>query len=141
MNEKYKEIINLPHHVSEKRPHMSMIDRAAQFSPFAALTGHEAALDETARLTDVFVEPDEDEKQIINAKLHLLIDLIEEKPLVTVTYFVPDDRKDGGRYVNITGYLKKISTMNREITMGDGTCVSVDFISGIYGEIFDGMIY
>lgn len=141
MNENYKEIINLPHHVSEKRPHMSMIDRAAQFSPFAALTGHEAALDETARLTDVFVEPDEDEKQIINAKLHLLIDLIEEKPLVTVTYFVPDDRKDGGRYVNITGYLKKISTMNREITMGDGTCVSVDFISGIYGEIFDGMLY
>ena len=141
MNENYKEIINLPHHVSEKRPHMSMIDRAAQFSPFAALTGHEAALDETARLTDVFVEPDEDEKQIINAKLHLLIDLIEEKPLVTVTYFVPDDRKDGGRYINITGYLKKINTMNREITMGDGTCVSVDFISGIYGEIFDGMIY
>ena len=141
MNEIYKEIINLPHHVSEKRPHMSMIDRAAQFSPFAALTGHEAALDETARLTDVFVEPDEDEKQIINAKLHLLIDLIEEKPLVTVTYFVPDEKKDGGRYVNITGYLQKINTMKREITMNCSVCIPVDFISGIHGEIFDGIIY
>ncbi len=141
MNENYKEIINLPHHVSEKRPHMSMIDRAAQFSPFAALTGHDAALDETARLTDVFIEPDEDEKLLLDAKLHMLIDLIEEKPSVTVTYFVPDDRKDGGRYVNITGYLKKINTLKREITMGDGTCISVDFISGIYGEIFDGIIY
>lgn len=141
MNEKYKEIINLPHHVSESRPHMSMIDRAAQFSPFAALTGHDEALDETARLTDVFVEPDEDEKQLLDEKLRMIAELIEEKPVVTVTYFIPDDKKDGGRYVNVADYIKRIDVLNREIITGKNVRIPVDFIVGISGDIFDGIIY
>ena len=141
MNEKYKEIINLPHHVSESRPHMSMIDRAAQFSPFAALTGHDEALDETARLTDVFVEPDEDEKQLLDEKLRMIAEFIEEKPVVTVTYFIPDDKKDGGRYVNVADYIKRIDVLNREIITGKNVRIPVDFIVGISGDIFDGIIY
>ena len=141
MNEKYKEIINLPHHVSESRPHMSMIDRAAQFSPFAALTGHDEALDETARLTDVFVEPDEDEKQLLDEKLRMIAELIEEKPVVTVTYFIPDDKKDGGRYVNVADYIKRIDVLNREIITEKNVRIPVDFIVGISGDIFDGIIY
>lgn len=141
MNEKYREIINLPHHVSENRPHMSMIDRAAQFSPFAALTGHDEALDETVRLTDVFVEPDDDEKQLLDEKIHMISEHLEEKPLVTVTYFVPDDKKDGGRYVNVTDYIKKIDTLSREIITGEGVRIPVDFIVGISGDIFDGILY
>ena len=141
MNEKYKEIMNLPHHVSENRPHMSMIDRAAQFSPFAALTGHDEALDETARLTDVFVEPDEDEKQLLDEKLRMIAELVEEKPVVTVTYFVPDDKKDGGRYVNVADYIKRIDVLNREIITGKNVRIPVDFIVGISGDIFDGIIY
>ena len=141
MNEKYKEIINLPHHVSQSRPHMSMIDRAAQFSPFAALTGHDEALDETARLTDSFAEPDEDEKQLLDEKLRMIAELIEEKPVITITYFVPDEKKDGGRYVSLADYIKKIDALNREIITGGNVRIPVDFIAGISGEIFDGIIY
>ncbi len=139
MNEKYKEIINLPHHVSKTRPPMSMLDRAAQFSPFSALTGHNAALDETARLTDAFVELGEDEKQMLDAKLHMLIDIKEEKPVITVVHFKPDEKKSGGAYVSTTGYLKKINILSREITMSDATVIPVDYVSEIHGEIFDGL--
>lgn len=136
MDEKYKKIINMPHHVSETRPHMSMYDRAAQFSPFAALTGHEAAIDETARLTDTFIEPDEDEKQILDAKIHMLMDMIEEKPEITVVYFRPDEKKNGGAYVSTTGYLKKINVMKREIIMNDATVIPIDSVSEIHSDVF-----
>lgn len=135
MNEQYKEIINLPHHVSEKRPHMSMIDRAAQFSPFAALTGHDAALDETARLTDTFIELDEDEKQIIGEKIRKLIDNIEEKTEITVIWFRPDEKKDGGAYLTVTGHLKKADILKHEIIMNNGTVIPMEFIYEIRGEI------
>jgi len=138
---KYADIINLPHHTSETRPHMSMHDRAVQFSPFAALTGHNEALDETARLTDVFIELDEDEKQILDAKIHVLMDNINEKPEITVTYFTPDEKKDGGKYVRLTGYIKKIDTLKREITMDNGAVISADYINDICGKIFDKLIY
>ncbi len=136
MNEKYKEIINLPHHVSETRPHMSMYDRAAQFSPFAALTGHEAAIEETARLTDTFIEPNEDEKQILDAKIHMIMDMIEEKPEVTVVYFRPDEKKSGGAYVSTTGYMKKINILSREITMSDETVIPADSVNEIRSDVF-----
>ncbi len=135
MDSKYKDIINLPHHVSETRPRMSMYDRAAQFSPFAALTGHGAALAETARLTDTFIELDENEKEILDAKLHLIMDFAEDKPEITVTYFKPDERKTGGAYVNATGYIKRINTLSREITMSDETVIPIDFVSDIQGNI------
>ena len=136
MNEKYKEIINLPHHVSAARPLMSMIDRAAQFSPFAALTGHSQALDETSRLTDVFIELDEDEKQRLDVKIHMLTDMIEEKPEISITYFMPDDKKDGGAYVTVTGYLKKINPLNREIVMSGGEIIPIDCVNEIQGALF-----
>lgn len=136
MNEKYKDIINLPHHVSETRPKMSMYDRAAQFSPFAALTGHNAALDETARLTDTFVELDENEKEILDAKLHMLMDFADEKPEVTVVYFRPDEKKYGGAYVSVSGYIKRLNTLSREIIMSDETVIPVDSVSEIHGNIF-----
>ncbi len=140
MNDKYREIINLPHHVSEKRPHMSMLDRAAQFSPFAALTGHDEALDETARLTDVFVELDEDEKQALDFKIHMLTELINEKPEVSVVYFVPDEKKDGGAYVTACGYVKKINFQTREIIMSGGEIIPADCVKEISGEIFNKII-
>ena len=140
MNEKYIEIINLPHHTSATRSHMSMYDRAAQFSPFAALTGHDAAINETARLTDTFVEPDEDEKQILDAKIRMVMDMSEEKPEVTVVYFRPDEKKDGGAYVSVTGFMKKIDVLKREIVMSDETVIPVDSVNDIQGKIFEKLL-
>lgn len=140
MDNKYKDIINLPHHTSATRPHMSMCDRAAQFSPFAALTGHSAALDETARLTDTFVELDENEKEILDAKLHIIMDFMDEKPEITVTYFKPDERKSGGAYVSVNGYIKRLNTLTREIIMNSGTVIPIDCVSEIYGDIFKNII-
>ena len=137
MDSNYKDIINLSHHVSETRPKMSMYDRAAQFSPFAALAGHNAAIDETARLTDAFVELDENEKEILDAKIHMLMDSIDEKHGITVTYFKPDEKKSGGAYICINGYAKKINVLNREIIMGDETVIPMDSVVDIRGEIFD----
>ena len=94
----YEDIIGLLHHVSTVHPQMSIYDRAAQFSPFAALTGHEAAIRETARLTEEQAELNEDKKEELNEKLQELMAHAEEHPTVTVTYFKPDDRKEGGKY-------------------------------------------
>lgn len=105
---KYDDIIDLPHHVSTTHHRMSMLERAAQFQPFRALTGYEAALGETARLTDERIELTEDEKALLDAKLQKLADHIAGNPLVTVTFFQPDKKKTGGAYVTTTGQLKKI---------------------------------
>lgn len=133
---KYAEIINLPHHTSSTRPHMTMYDRAAQFSPFAALTGHSEALDETSRLTDVFVEPDEDEKRMLDKKIHMLLYRISEKTEMSITYFMQDEKKDGGAYVTVTGYLKKLNTLNREIVMSGGEIIPVDCVCDIQSRLF-----
>ena len=124
----YEDIINLPHHVSETPPRMSMIDRAAQFSPFAALTGHEAALSETARLTDTRIELDDCEKEIINEKLIMISD---GSRTATVTYFRPDEIKFGGAYVDVTGTIKKMDSFSREIVMTNGERIPVDEILNI----------
>lgn len=128
MENKYDDIINLPHHTSETRPKMSMIDRAAQFSPFAALTGHDAALAETARLTDTRIELDDCEKEIINEKLMMISDGTHT---VTVTYFRPDEKKFGGAYVDVNGTVKKIDVYSREIIMTNGERIPVDEILDI----------
>lgn len=127
---RYEDIINLPHHTSEKRSRMSNYDRAAQFSPFAALTGHSAALQETARLTDAKAELDESEKIIINEKLRLIMN-VAEKPEITVTYFVPDSKKTGGAYLKAVGYIKKIDTFRRIIIMSEGAAIPADNIFDI----------
>lgn len=138
-SEKYKDIIDLPHHQSKTRQRMSMIDRAAQFSPFAALTGHNAAIIETARLTDRQIELDEGTKSIINEKIQMISDYLSEKPTVTITHFEPDIKKDGGAYLNTTGTVKRIDDFKREIILTDGTIISIERIFDIEGELFKGL--
>ena len=138
-SEKYKDIIDLPHHQSKTRQRMSMIDRAAQFSPFAALTGHNAAIIETARLTDRQIELDEGTKSIINEKIQMISDYLSEKPTVTITHFEPDIKKDGGAYLNTTGTVKRIDDFKREIILTDGTIIFIERISDIEGELFKGL--
>lgn len=136
MKDLYEDIINLPHHVSKTRPQMSMIDRAAQFSPFAALTGYDAAIKETGRLTDEKIEMDEEALNILNMKFQLLVDRLADEPEITFTYFKPDERKAGGAYIDVTGKVKKVDDFERLIVMQNGTKLPMDDILNIEGEIF-----
>ena len=121
----YEDIIHLPHHVSPKRPQMPLRDRAAQFAPFAALTGHEEAVKETARLTETKIQLDENEIQLLDQKLQYLRDHLENCPTVIITHFVPDLRKDGGRYIEQEGIVKKIKEYDHLIIMEDGTEIPI----------------
>ncbi len=132
---KYDDIINMPHHVSSKRQRMSMIDRAAQFSPFAALTGYDAAVKETARLTDKRIELDEYEKAALDEKLRLALENPEEE--ITITYFKPDAKKDGGAYIGITGKIKKIDDYERVLVLVDGLKITIEDIMEIEGTLFN----
>ncbi len=119
MNEKYKDMLHLPHPVSVTHPRMSLQNRAAQFSPFAALTGYDDALRETARLTDRFIELDEDRKQEIDRQLYYIHEHLIQKPPVKITYFVPDSQKDGGSYRTLEGHVQKINETAGKICMND----------------------
>ena len=133
---KYDDIINLPHHRSTTHPHMSLMDRAAQFAPFAALTGHDEAIAETGRLTEEQMLLDESTVEILNDKLQILKHKINEKPEVTITFFRPDEKKEGGAYVSHTGSLKKIDEYHRTILMMDGTEIEWEQILEIESEVF-----
>ena len=132
--DKYDDIINMPHHKSAKHPQMSMINRAAQFSPFAALTGHGEAIKETARLTDERIELDESVKAVIDERLQYIEENIKSKPTATVTYFEPDDRKEGGEYVTVTGKVGKIDRVINCIIMTNGMVIPICEIFNIEGE-------
>lgn len=121
----YDDIIHLPHHVSTKHPQMSTLDRAAQFSPFAALTGHSAAIAETGRLTDTRHELDEDKKEELDQKLQIIKKHAAKKPEIAVTYFVPDDQKEGGSYQQVTGAIKKFDASFPKIIMQNGTIIPI----------------
>ena len=136
----YNDIINLPHHVSSTRPQMPILDRAAQFAPFAALTGYDAAIKETGRLTDEKIEMDEEALNILNMKYQILVDSLDDEPEVTFTYFKPDERKAGGAYVKVTGTVKKVDDFERLIVMQDGTKLPMDNILNIDGKIFAGLL-
>ena len=136
MNNRYDEIINLHHHVSKTRPQMPMSDRAAQFAPFAALTGYDSAIKETGRLTDEKIEMDEEALNILNMKFQILVDSLDDEPEVTFTYFKPDERKAGGAYLEVTGTVKKVDDFERLIVMQNGTKMPMDDILNIEGEIF-----
>ncbi len=136
MTNPYDDIINLPHHQSAPRPHMSAYDRAAQFSPFAALTGYEDAVIETARLTDKKVELDEYDKAALNERLNMIQDTLDEQPEVSITYFLPDKRKSGGAYVTVTGGVKKIDEYEHIVVMLDATKIPIDDIAEINGGLF-----
>ena len=130
------DIINLPRHTSTSRPRMSTYDRAAQFSPFAALTGYDAAITETARLTDKRVELDEYSKADLNERLCIINDLMDEQPKVSITYFQPDNKKYGGAYITVTGCMKKIDEYQQKVVMQDDTKIPIDDIFEIESELF-----
>lgn len=136
---RYDDIINLPHPVSATRPRMSAIDRAAQFSPFAAMTGHDAALKETARLVDTRLELDANAIDELNAKLQIAQENLAEHPRMVITYFMPDNKKFGGSYVTVDGSLKKIDEYERLIVLEDGTRIPIIEIVDIVGELFRGL--
>lgn len=124
----YEDIIRLPHHRSKKHAPMPLADRAAQFSPFAALTGHDAAVKETARLTDRRIELDEYEIEVLDERLRIIKEQLVTNPEIMVTYFQPDERKCGGKYVTITGTVKKIDEYEKYLLLNDGTRILIEDI-------------
>lgn len=139
MKDQYDDIINLPHHVSKTRPQMSMVDRAAQFSPFAALTGYDAAIKETGRLTDEKVNLSEEEKEALDRKQQILMEWLGDHPALTITFFVPDEKKSGGAYTTKSGNLKKIDEFERVMLLTDGTKIPLDDVVEIESELFRDM--
>lgn len=135
----YEDIINLPHHVSPTRPQMPMSDRAAQFAPFAALTGYDAAIKETGRLTDEKIELDEEALTTLDMKYQFLMDALDDAPEVTITYFQPDERKAGGKYVSAVGVVRRVDDFERRITMQDGAKIPMDDVLSIDGELFSSL--
>ncbi|MBQ8780427.1 MAG: hypothetical protein IJZ72_01945 [Oscillospiraceae bacterium] len=133
---RYDNIINLPHHVSDKRSRMSQRDRAAQFSPFAALTGYDDKIDETARLTDEKAELTEDMKAELDYKTSLLLENINEMVCVKVVYFTPDSDKQGGAYQIKQGTLRRIDTVSMEFIFTDGFTVKTEDIYSIESDLF-----
>lgn len=122
---RYDDIIDLPHHVSKKHPQMSLHDRAAQFSPFAALTGYEDAVGEAARLTDRRQELDEEQEARLEQQLSLLTETVGERPAIEVTYFLPDARKSGGKYVTVRGTLRRIDETEKTLIFTDGRRIAI----------------
>ncbi len=131
MTDDYSDIINLPHHVSPNHPRMPMDARAAQFAPFAALTGYDAAIRETGRLTDEQVWLSDDDYQILNQKFAVLMSNEDGHPQITVTYFKPDERKSGGAYLSVTGALGKIDLHQQMMTLTDGIVIPFAHIMDI----------
>lgn len=143
----YADIIHLPHHKAKNRLHMSMYDRAAQFSPFAALTGFDGVIAESGRLTDRKIELSESEKVLLDQKLTLIDDVIHDKhhPEITLVYFVPDCLKEGGEYEEYTGKVRHIDTVDRTVVFladngrSSGMTIKIDDIKDIHGELVDYM--
>ena len=141
----YDDIIALPHPTSRRHPRMPAADRAAQFAPFAALTGYAAAVRETARETEAFTELAEDEAAALDRQLRLLEERIRERPWVVLTCFQPDQRKAGGAYVEVQGRVKRMDAAAGAITLEDGREIPVSYILEIkeedtYGEISENRI-
>ena len=132
----YEDIVDLPHHVSRKHPQPTMADRAARFTPFAAITGYEEMVLEEARVTDDRIEMDESSKAALNEKLNMILEFIDEQPEVSITYFEPDKRKAGGAYVTVTGTVKRIDEYEHLVIMTDGKKINIDEIYNLQSELF-----
>ncbi len=132
----YDDIINMEHPTSKKHPRMSMYARAAQFSPFAALTGHDAAIAETARLTDKMIELSEEQLNDLNFKLGYLMDNIKSELEVTITHFVPDNKKIGGRYDTVTGVVRRIDEYEGYIEFKDKSKYAISNILILESDMF-----
>ena len=134
---KYDDIINLSHHTSPSRQRMPIRDRAAQFAPFAALTGYDSVIEETARQTDSMDAQNEESGAILDRKLRLFNDIASEHPYVEITYFIPDERKSGGRYETVYGYLKSIDQIEACLTLLDKRKVSFDKLRSLDSTAFN----
>ena len=140
MTRKYDDILHLPHPTSKKHPRMPISDRAAIFSPFAALTGHAAAIQETARLTDQKIELDEDTKAELDRRQAILLEHIAEQPEVTITWFCPDEKKSGGAYVVTVGRLKRVDETVGTLRLADGMTIALDEIVDLQSDLFQGLL-
>ncbi|CCZ46266.1 putative uncharacterized protein [Firmicutes bacterium CAG:129] len=140
MTRKYDDILHLPHPTSKKHPRMPISDRAAIFSPFAALTGHAAAIQETARLTDQKIELDEDTKAELDRRQAILLEHIAEQPEVTITWFCPDEKKSGGAYVVTVGRLKRVDETAGTLRLADGMTIALDEIVDLQSDLFQGLL-
>lgn len=144
---RYDDMLDLPHHQSSTRSHMSIANRAAQFSPFAALTGYDDEIQETARLTDEKIELSDNEKEQLDEKLRIIAEHLNQCPTVSITHFVPDARKDGGSYMTYTGIVKRIDKLEQKVVfyaengISDGHNILIDGIVEIECAIFHGFDY
>lgn len=134
----YKDIIDMPHPDSKKYPRMDIVNRAAQFSPFAAMVGHDAAIKETARLTEKKIELDDNEKALLDAKMQIIADALKDgkQMEVYITHFVKDALKEGGAYVKEQTYVERIDGNKRCINISGGRFINIDDVYGIDGDIF-----
>ena len=131
----YDDIINLKRPIS-KHPKMSLYQRSAQFAPFAALTGYEGQVKETARLTDRRIELDEEMKLILDLKIQVIKEMLSDNHEVEIKYFIPDTRKDGGKYETIINNVKKIDSYNEHIIMQNNLKIEIKEIININSNIF-----
>lgn len=135
----YDDIINLPHHELTTRQRMPRINRAASFAPFAALTGYDDAVRETARLTSERIELDEGTKEILNNKLRIALDKAGEQPEISITYFLPDKKKSGGAYVTVKAVIKRIDEYERLVIFTDKSSIPIDDIYEMEGDIYNNL--
>ncbi len=135
MTIRYSDIIHLPHKQSSTRPHMPIIDRAAQFAPFAALTGYDSAIAETGRLTDERRELSDAQLEELNSKLCFIREHLDDEPIVTITYFRVDERKSGGAYLDYSGTVKRIDDYEHTVVMTDGKEIFIEDIVKIESPI------
>ena len=132
----YEDIVNLPPHISKRHPQPSMLDRAARFAPFAAITGYEEMVLEEARVTEERIDLDEGALALLNEKLNMIQEFLDEEPEVTITYFEPDKKKSGGAYISITGIVKRIDEYEHLVIMTDGKKIRIKDIYAIGSVLF-----
>lgn len=132
----YEDIVNLPPHISKKHPQPSMMDRAARFAPFAAITGYEEMVLEEARITEEQIHLDEDAVALICEKINMIQEFIDEEPEVKITYFEPDKKKSGGAYITITGTPKRVDEYEQLLIMTDGKKIKFDSIYRLESDLF-----
>lgn len=132
----YEDIVDLPPHISKRYPQPTMMDRATRFAPFAAITGYEEMVLEEARVTEERIELEECALALLNEKLNMIQEFLDEEPVVTITYFEPDKKKDGGAYISVTGTVKRIDEYERLVIMNDGTKIRIEEIYNLQSEFF-----
>ena len=132
----YEDIVNLPPHISKKHPQPTMMDRAARFAPFAAITGYEEMVLEEARVTEERIELDEGTLSLLNEKLNMIQEFLDEEPEIKITYFEPDKKKAGGAYVSVTGVVKRIDEYEHLVIMTDGRKIRIDDMFGLESDLF-----